>query len=98
VLKTAKPEAPTWALMAGRGLLNLAFGVLVAFRLKGVVVTTPERFDSWLPAILPRTMQKTLEDTLPALLLSLKVAAEKDARRRRLPFPWGHPGLAGISS
>jgi uncharacterized protein YndB with AHSA1/START domain len=47
---------------------------------KGVVVTTTESFDGWLPAILPGTMRKMLDDTLPALLASLKVAAEKDAR------------------
>ena len=49
---------------------------------KGVVVTTTESFDGWLPAILPGTMQKTLDDTLPALLASLKVAAEKDVGPR----------------
>jgi hypothetical protein len=45
----------------------------------GVVVTTTESFDGWLPALAPRMMQKTLDDTLPALLASLKAAAE--ARR-----------------
>jgi uncharacterized protein YndB with AHSA1/START domain len=45
----------------------------------GVVVTTTETFDGWLPTLLPRMMQKTLDDTLPALLSSLKAAAEKDA-------------------
>jgi uncharacterized protein YndB with AHSA1/START domain len=49
---------------------------------KGVVVTTTETFDGWLPAILPGVMQKTLDDTLPALLTSLKAAAEKDRRGR----------------
>ncbi len=43
---------------------------------KGVVVTTAETFDGWLPSLMPRTMQKKLDDTLPALLASLKVAAE----------------------
>jgi uncharacterized protein YndB with AHSA1/START domain len=42
----------------------------------GVRVTTIETFDGWLPAILPGAMQKTLDDTLPALLASLKAAAE----------------------
>jgi hypothetical protein len=40
-------------------------------------VTTHETFDGWLPTLAPGTMQKTLDDTLPALLASLKVAAEK---------------------
>jgi uncharacterized protein YndB with AHSA1/START domain len=45
----------------------------------GVEVATTETFDGWLPAIMPGAMQKTLDDTLPALLASLKTAAE-DAR------------------
>jgi uncharacterized protein YndB with AHSA1/START domain len=49
---------------------------------RGVVVTTTESFDGWLPAIMPGTMQKKLDDTLPALLASLKIAAEKDARQQ----------------
>ncbi len=47
---------------------------------KGVIVTTTESFEGWLPAIMPGMMQKTLDETLPALLASLKVAAEKGAR------------------
>jgi hypothetical protein len=46
----------------------------------GVEVTTRETFDGWLPALAPRMMQKQLDDTLPALLLSLKVAAESRHR------------------
>lgn len=42
----------------------------------GIVVTTREAFDGWLPALAPRMMQKMLDDTLPALLGSLKTAAE----------------------
>jgi membrane-bound metal-dependent hydrolase YbcI (DUF457 family) len=37
VLKTVKPQAPTWALVAGCGLLDLTFGVLVAFGVEGVM-------------------------------------------------------------
>jgi len=44
---------------------------------QGVKVTTTETFDGWLPAILPGAMQKTLDDTLPALLASLKTEAER---------------------
>jgi uncharacterized protein YndB with AHSA1/START domain len=44
---------------------------------RGVQVTTTETFDGWLPTVLPGAMQKTLDDTLPALLASLKVAAER---------------------
>jgi membrane-bound metal-dependent hydrolase YbcI (DUF457 family) len=36
-LKTAKPEAPTWALVAGCGLLDLVFGLLVAAGIEGVM-------------------------------------------------------------
>jgi uncharacterized protein YndB with AHSA1/START domain len=43
---------------------------------QGVVVTTAETFDGWLPSLMPRTMQKKLDNTLPALLACLKVAAE----------------------
>lgn len=45
----------------------------------GVAVTTAETFSGWLPAIMPGTMQKTLDDTLPALLQSLKLASETRA-------------------
>jgi hypothetical protein len=37
VLKTVKPQAPTWALVAGCGLLDLAFGGLVALGIEGVM-------------------------------------------------------------
>lgn len=35
VLKTARPDTPTWALVAGAGLLDLLFGVFVAIGLEG---------------------------------------------------------------
>jgi uncharacterized protein YndB with AHSA1/START domain len=44
---------------------------------RGVEVTTSETFDGWLPSLMPRTMQKKLDETLPALLASLKAAAER---------------------
>ncbi len=43
----------------------------------GVLVTTSETFDGWLPTVMPRTMQRKLDETLPALLRSLKTAAER---------------------
>ncbi len=43
---------------------------------EGVLVTTTETFRGWLPMIMSKTMQKTLHDTLCALLASLKAAAE----------------------
>jgi uncharacterized protein YndB with AHSA1/START domain len=43
---------------------------------RGVEVTTSETFDGWLPSVMPRTMQRKLDETLPALLKSLKAAAE----------------------
>lgn len=36
-LKTVKPEAPTWALVAGAGLLDLLFGWFVAFGIEGAM-------------------------------------------------------------
>jgi hypothetical protein len=42
-----------------------------------VKVTTTETFDGWMPRLMPRTMQKMLDDTLPKLLASLKRAAEQ---------------------
>jgi uncharacterized protein YndB with AHSA1/START domain len=44
---------------------------------RGVKVTTTETFDGWMPRLMPRTMQKMLDDTLPKLLASLKRAAEQ---------------------
>ncbi len=44
---------------------------------RGVQVTTTETFEGWMPALMPGAMQKTLDDTLPALLASLKAAAER---------------------
>ncbi len=37
VFKTVKPQTPTWALVAGAGLLDLLFGVLVALGIEGVL-------------------------------------------------------------
>ena len=36
ILKTAKPEAPTWGLVAGAGLLDIGFGLLVACGVEGL--------------------------------------------------------------
>lgn len=44
---------------------------------RGVVVTTSETFDGWLPRLMPRTMQRKLEATLPAWLAALKREAER---------------------
>jgi len=45
----------------------------------GVLVTTAETFDGWLPWLLRAMMQRKLDDTLPGWLASLKVAAEAPA-------------------
>lgn len=45
-----------------------------------VVVSTFETLDGWLPWLLTGTMQKTLDETLPAWLQALKVAAERANR------------------
>jgi uncharacterized protein YndB with AHSA1/START domain len=42
----------------------------------GVLVTTGESFDGWLPWLLRDSLQKKLDDTLPRWLASLKAAAE----------------------
>lgn len=43
----------------------------------GVVVKTFETFDGWLPRLMPKTMKKKLEETLPAWLAALKAEAER---------------------
>jgi uncharacterized protein YndB with AHSA1/START domain len=43
----------------------------------GVWVRTAESFDGWLPRLLKGSMQKTLDDTLPAWLATLKAQAER---------------------
>jgi len=45
----------------------------------GVLVTTYETFDGWLPWLMRGTMQQKLEDTLPQWLAWLKAAAEEPA-------------------
>ena len=42
-----------------------------------VLVRTFEAFHGWLPWLLRRSMQKTLDDTLPKWLATLKAAAER---------------------
>ena len=44
---------------------------------QGVVVKTSETFDGWLPRLMPQTMQKKLDETLPAWLEALKLEAER---------------------
>lgn len=41
-----------------------------------VLVRTLETFDGWLPWLMTRAMQKTLDETLPKWLATLKAAAE----------------------
>jgi len=47
---------------------------------QGVLVKTHESFSGWLPALLPKMMQRKLDETLAALLNSLKTAAEAHSR------------------
>jgi len=49
----------------------------------GVLVTTSESFDGWLPRLFPTTMRRKLEDTLPRWLASLKAAAERSTTSPR---------------
>jgi uncharacterized protein YndB with AHSA1/START domain len=55
----------------------------------GVLVTTNETFDGWLPWLLHGTMQQKLEDTLPRWLASLKTAAERPATPVDVPSTRG---------
>jgi len=42
----------------------------------GVLVETEETFEGWLPGLIPRSMQRTLDEALPAWLAALKARAE----------------------
>jgi uncharacterized protein YndB with AHSA1/START domain len=45
---------------------------------QGVVLLTEESFDGWLPRLMPKTMQRTLDETLPAWLKTIKSEAERN--------------------
>jgi hypothetical protein len=45
---------------------------------QGVVLRTEESFDGWLPRLMPKTMQRTLDETLPAWLKAIKSEAERN--------------------
>jgi uncharacterized protein YndB with AHSA1/START domain len=45
---------------------------------RGVVLRTAESFDGWLPQLMPKTMQRTLDETLTAWLKVIKSEAERD--------------------
>jgi len=51
----------------------------------GVLVTTRESFDGWLPRLFPQAMQRKLEDTLPRWLAALKAAAERSTTSPQSP-------------
>lgn len=44
----------------------------------GVELRTAESFDGWLPQLMPKTMQRTLDETLPAWLKAIKSEAERN--------------------
>jgi len=44
----------------------------------GILLRTDESFDGWLPRLMPETMQRTLEETLPAWLRLIKSEAERN--------------------
>lgn len=44
---------------------------------QGVVLRTAETFDGWLPKLMPKTMQRMLDETLPAWLETIKSEAER---------------------
>ncbi len=52
---------------------------------QGVLLRTAESFDGWLPRLLPKTMQRTLDAALPAWLQAIKSEAERDAAAVGLP-------------
>jgi uncharacterized protein YndB with AHSA1/START domain len=43
----------------------------------GVLLRTAESFDGWLPQLMPKTMQRTLDQTLPSWLEAIKSEAER---------------------
>jgi hypothetical protein len=43
---------------------------------QGVELSTAESFDGWLPRLMPKTMQRALDETLPAWLKAIKSEAE----------------------
>jgi hypothetical protein len=45
---------------------------------QGVVLRTAESFDGWLPRLMPKTMRRTLDETLPAWLKAIKSEAERN--------------------
>jgi hypothetical protein len=46
---------------------------------QGAVLRTAESFDGWLPRLMPKTMKRTLDETLPAWLKAIKSEAERAA-------------------
>jgi uncharacterized protein YndB with AHSA1/START domain len=44
---------------------------------QGVVLRTTESFDGWLPRLMPKTMQRTLDETLPSWLKAIKSEVER---------------------
>ncbi len=44
---------------------------------QGVVLRTAESFDGWLPRLMPKTMQRTLDETLPSWLKAIKWEVER---------------------
>ena len=74
----AEVQAPTRLAWAGRALGTRAWHLWeIESVADGVVVRTCERFDGWLPRLMPKSMQRKLEATLPAWLHALKSEAER---------------------
>jgi uncharacterized protein YndB with AHSA1/START domain len=44
---------------------------------QGTILKTAESFAGWLPKLMPRVMQRTLDETLPAWLQAIKAEAER---------------------
>jgi len=44
---------------------------------QGVILRTEESFGGWLPWLMPKAMQRTLDETLPAWLQAIKSEAER---------------------
>lgn len=44
---------------------------------QGTILKTAESFAGWLPKLMPRAMQRTLDQTLPAWLQAIKAEAER---------------------
>jgi uncharacterized protein YndB with AHSA1/START domain len=51
---------------------------------QGVLLRTAESFDGWLPRLIPKTLQRMLDETLPKWLKEIKTEAERGEMESRI--------------